>query len=94
MAARSFAPPGTPWVNQVANCFILPAVSPMRVGARQIPGGFSFVQQHLEIGANHPVTVLVRGPLVASGGGVLSNLAEDPRVGRRGAANHHRVAAG
>ena len=47
----------------------------------------------MKVRANHAVAVFHRGPLVAAGGRVLRNLAKDPGVGRRGAADHHAVAA-
>src|SRR5215813_8997815 len=51
------------------------------------------LDQHLEIGADHLVAIELARAIVAAGFGVLANLAEDPRIGGRGAADHHCVAS-
>ncbi len=63
-------------------------------GGRARGVGGKLGEQHLEVGADHAVAVLVGGQVVAAGGGVLRDLAEDPWIGGRGAADHHGVAAG
>ena len=69
-------------------------------------GGFGglfdgdLVDQHLEVGADHAVAVVVGGVIVGAdagglfGGGVLGDLAEDPRVRGSGAADHDGIAVG
>jgi len=66
-------------------------------------GGFfdgDLVDEHLEVGADHAVAVVVGGVVVGAdaggffGGGVLGDLAEYPRVRGRGAADHDGVAVG
>ena len=78
-------------MNQEANCFILPAASAAG-DARGVRCEFD--EEHLEVGADHAVAVLLGGQVVAAGRGVLGNLAEDPGIGGRGAADHDGVAAG
>lgn len=69
-------------------------------------GGFGglfegdLVDQHLEVGADHAVAVVVGGVVVGAdagglfGGGVLGDLAEDPWIRGSGAADHDGVAVG
>ena len=58
------------------------------------------IDQHLEVGADHAVAVVVGGVVVGSdagglfGGGVLGDLAEDPWVRGSGAADHDGIAVG
>ena len=114
MDLRRWAPLGTPWVNQAANCFILPTQSRWRLVARDLAGGDDgcgargfgglfegdLVDQHLEVGADHAVTVCIGRDVVGAdaggllAGGVLRDLAEDPGIGGRGAADHDGVAVG
>ena len=94
MAARSLAPPGHAVRKPGGKLLHLAGRLAQPRGPGQILGRLGLVQQHLKIGADHPVAVFDRGPFIAAGGRVLRNLPEDPRVRRRGAADHHRVAAG
>src|SRR6185312_13104925 len=50
-------------------------------------------QQHFKVGADHAVAILIGRLVVAAGGRVLSDLAEDPGIGGGGAADHNSVAA-
>ena len=71
-------------------------------GALRFGGLFDgdLVDQHLEVGADHAVAVLIGRDVVGAdagrflGRGVLRDLAEDPWVGGRGAADHDGVAVG
>ena len=50
------------------------------------------IQQHRKIRANQVVAIQFRRLRVASAGRVFRDLAKNPRIRRRGAANHHRIA--
>src|SRR5882724_554271 len=52
------------------------------------------VAQHAVVSAHDVVALAFRRMLVASGGEVLVDLAEDPRIRRRGSPNHYGVATG
>ena len=56
--------------------------------------GRLMLQEHGVIAAHDFIAGLFRRRFVAAGGEVIRNLAEDPGIGRRRAADHHRVAAG
>src|SRR5579864_5127671 len=49
--------------------------------------------EHLEVGADHLVAVFGRGLVVAAALRVLLDLPEDPRIRRRCAPDHHRIAS-
>ncbi len=53
----------------------------------------AFFEQHGEVGADHAIAVPFGRDVVPARGGVLRDLAEDPGVCGRGAANHHGVTA-
>ena len=51
------------------------------------------IEQHLEVGADDAIAVHLRRLIVAAERGVCG-LAEDPGIGGRGAADHHRITVG
>ena len=53
-----------------------------------------FIQQHLEIGADHRITILHGRLFVVPGRGVLSDLPENPWISRRRPPDHDRIATG
>src|SRR6201999_1095802 len=53
-----------------------------------------FVYQHFEIRADHLIAVRVGWLIVAAGFSILANLAEDPRIRSRSAADHHAITSG
>src|SRR5215471_20011372 len=51
----------------------------------------AFIEQHLEVGADHTVTIHIGWFVVAAGCRVLCNLPKDPRIRRSRTPNHHRI---
>ena len=56
--------------------------------------GHLFFNQHLEIGADHFVPIGIGGFAIAATLRILRDLAEDPRIRRSGAADHHSITVG